>query len=223
MGLISIFAAGTGLAAGVTDTGRLGPMWMPFTPSARNFLALKRSDEYTIPFVITMIFPSLHVTVIVVTAGSPNYASHNLGCIDTEPSVNDKTIEILIQLLGHIKDHSLDVESLNEFSENLVSRGYNEREVAEALGWLFERFNLLAMQSSDSAKPSGESVRMLHEYERMKISPAIHGYLLKLRSMEIIDAPRMEKVIDYCMLLGADEITENDIDEIVASIIFEDR
>lgn len=139
------------------------------------------------------------------------------------PAVNDKTIDILIQLLGHIKDHSLDMESLNEFSEILVNRGYNEREVAEALGWLFERFNLISMQSSDVAKPSGESVRVLHEYERMKIPPDIYGYMLKLLSLGVIDGPRMEKVIDYCMLLGADGITENDINEIVASILFEER
>ena len=137
--------------------------------------------------------------------------------------VDDKTIEILIQLLGHIRDHNLDVESLNEFSENLVSRGYNEREISAALGWLFERFNLLAMQSSEAAEPSGESVRVLHEYERMKISPDIYGYLLKLRSLGIIDASRMEKVIDYCMLFSANGMSENDIDEIVASILFEER
>ena len=37
-----------------------------------------------------------------------------------EKSVTNKTIEILIYLLGYLKDNSFDVESLNEFSENLM-------------------------------------------------------------------------------------------------------
>jgi Smg protein len=141
----------------------------------------------------------------------------------SESGVNEKTIEILIQLLGHIRDNSFDMESLNEFTENLVDRGYNEREVSEAIGWLFDRFNLLAAQSSDAAEPSVNSVRVLHDFERMKIPPEAYGYLLKLRSLGIIDGSRMEKVIDYFMVVGFEGITERDIDDIVATILFEER
>ena len=31
----------------------------------------------------------------------------------------------------------------------------------------------------------------------------------------------MERIVDYCMLLGSNAITESDIDEIAASILFE--
>jgi uncharacterized protein Smg (DUF494 family) len=148
---------------------------------------------------------------------------HHQGALETEYRVNDKTIEILIQLLGHIKENNLDVESLNEFSERLVNRGYNEREVAEALGWLFDRFSMPALQSSDAAAPAGGAVRVLHDYERTKITPDVYGHLLKLQSLGALNGPRMEKVIDYCMLFGTDGITESDIDELVASFLFEER
>jgi uncharacterized protein Smg (DUF494 family) len=135
--------------------------------------------------------------------------------------VNEKTIEILIQLLGHIKENSLDVESLSEFSETLVIRGYSEREVAEALSWLFEKFNFLTVKSTEIFEKNKESVRVLSEFERLRISPEIYGYLLKLQSLSIINGTQMERVVDYCMLLGSNTIAESDIDEIVASIIFE--
>ncbi len=137
--------------------------------------------------------------------------------------VNDKTIEILIQLLGHIKDNNLDMESLNEFSENLAVRGYSEMEISDALGWLFDRLNLLTGKPSDMVEQNRDSVRVLHDFERMKIAPELFGYLLKLRSTGVISAPQMEKVIEYCLLFSPGAVAESDIDDIVASILFEDR
>ena len=137
--------------------------------------------------------------------------------------MNEKTIEILIQLLGHIKENDLDVESLSEFSESLIIRGYNEREVAEALSWLFEKLNFLTVKSTEIAEQKQESVRILHDYERLKISPEVYGYLLKLKALSVINGSQMEKVLDYCMLLGADTLQESEIDEIVASILFDDH
>ena len=137
--------------------------------------------------------------------------------------MNEKTIEILIQLLGHIKENDLDADSLSEFSESLVTRGYNEREVAEALSWLFEKLNFLTVKSTEIAEQKQESVRILHDYERLKISPEVYGYLLRLKALSVINGAQMEKVLDYCMLLGADTLLETEIDEIVASILFDDR
>lgn len=136
--------------------------------------------------------------------------------------MNDRTIEILIQLLGHIKEHSLDIDSLSDFSEALVIRGYNENEIAEALGWLFERFNLQTADASDIVEQKKESVRVLGDFERLKISPRVYGYLLKLQSLSVITGSQMERVIDYCMLLGSDAVSEVDIDEIVANILFDE-
>lgn len=136
--------------------------------------------------------------------------------------MNDKTIEILIQLLGHIKEHSLDIESLSDFSESLVIRGYSENEIAEALGWLFERFNPPNPETTDIVAQKKESVRVLSDFERLKISPRIYGYLLKLQSLSIISGPQMERIIEYCMILSPHMVSESDIDEIVANILFED-
>ena len=56
----------------------------------------------------------------------------------------------------------------------------------------------------------------------IKISPDVYGYLLKLRHMSIITGSLMEKIIDYCVLAG-DRVTESDIDEIMATILFRDQ
>ncbi len=133
--------------------------------------------------------------------------------------MDDKTLDVIIKLLSHLRNNDLNPESLKEFSESLVFLGYNERDVAEALGWLFEKLNFMTVRSTEIAGQQDRSVRILHDYERMKIPPEIYGYMLKLRNCSIINATQMEKIIDFCVI-GSDTVTEDDIDELVANIIF---
>ena len=135
--------------------------------------------------------------------------------------MDDKTLELIIKLLGHIRENDLDADSLQEFSDSLVFHGYNELEVADALGWLFEKLNFMTVKSTGIEEQNTESVRILHEYEQLKITPEIYGYLLRLKNQSVINSSQMEKIIDYCVLAG-DNVAESDIDEIVANILFKD-
>lgn len=107
--------------------------------------------------------------------------------------MNDKIIEILIHLLGHLRDHDLDVESLGEFSDRLVTRGYDEKEVAEAIHWFLERLNSRTVMSTEIIEQKAESVRVLHDYERINIPTEIYGYLLKLNPCQLLQEPRWKK------------------------------
>ena len=137
--------------------------------------------------------------------------------------MTDKTIEILIFLLGYLKENNFDVESLSEFSENLVVSGYNENDVAEALGLLLERRNFVPVNVNEITEQKDTSIRMLNDFERIKIPPEVYGYLLKLRTMSVMSGAQMEKIIDYCMFMNLQKITESDINEIVATILFEEH
>ncbi|MBT4484116.1 MAG: DUF494 family protein [Candidatus Latescibacteria bacterium] len=137
--------------------------------------------------------------------------------------MTNKTIEILIFLLGYLKENNFDVDSLGEFSESLVVSGYTENEVAEALGVLLEKRNLVSGDTAEYAIQKDTSVRIFNEFERIKIPPEVYGYLLKLRSMNIVNGIQMEKIIDYCLYMGSRMLTESDIDEILARILFEEH
>ena len=137
--------------------------------------------------------------------------------------MTNKTIEILIFLLGYLKENNFDVDSLGEFSESLVVSGYTENEVAEALGVLLEKRNLVSGDTAEYAIQNDTSVRIFNEFERIKIPPEVYGYLLKLRSMNIVNGAQMEKIIDYCLYMGSRMLTESDIDEILARILFEEH
>jgi uncharacterized protein Smg (DUF494 family) len=135
--------------------------------------------------------------------------------------MNDKIIEILIQLLGHLKEHDLDIDSIGEFTDGLVTRGYDEHEVTEAIHWFIEKMNSRSVMSTEIHEQSSGSIRVLHENERINISPDVYGYLLKLKSMEVVTGAQMEKILDYYMLLGSNSMNDIDINEIIASILFE--
>ncbi len=137
--------------------------------------------------------------------------------------MNNKTIEILIFLLGYLKENSFDDDSLSQFSENLIVSGYSESDVADALGLLLEKLNYVPMKSAELSVQKDTSTRMLSDIERMSIPPDAYGYILKLRSLSLISGAQMERVIDYCMFTASNKIAENEINEIVAEIIFEDH
>ncbi len=137
--------------------------------------------------------------------------------------MNDRIIKILIHLLGHLKHNELDSESLSEFSEALITRGYDEKEIAEAVHWFLEKLNSRTIMSTEILEQKKESVRVLHDYERINIPSEVYGYLLKLKSMSVITGTQMEKILDYYMLIGTNSLSDSDIDEIIASVFFEEQ
>ena len=136
--------------------------------------------------------------------------------------MNDRVIEILIHLLGHLKDNDMDVDSLNDFSDGLVTRGYDEGEVIEAIQWFLDKLNSRTVMATDILEHRSGSVRVLHDYERMNIAPETYGYLLKLKSLGVITGAQMEKILDYYLLIGPRQYSESDINEVVAEVIFEE-
>ena len=137
--------------------------------------------------------------------------------------MNDKIIEILIQLLGHLKEHDLDIDSLSEFSDGLITHGYDEIEVAEAINWFFERINSRNVKSTEILEQKNESIRVLHDFERMNIPSEVFGYLAKLKSMSVITSAQMEKILDYYMVVGSSLLGDIDINDIVANVLFEEN
>jgi uncharacterized protein Smg (DUF494 family) len=135
--------------------------------------------------------------------------------------MTNETIEILLHLFGYIREHDFDMEKIKEFSEALVTQGYREKEVTQALSWLFEKISLMSSLPTEIAEQSEKSVRILSEYERMMIQPDVYGYLLKLHSMSLISGSQMEKILDYCMVIGSQNITSSDINDILAALLFE--
>ncbi|MCD6307896.1 MAG: DUF494 family protein [Candidatus Latescibacteria bacterium] len=136
--------------------------------------------------------------------------------------MNNKTIEILMFLLGYLKENSFDDESLSDFSENLVVNGYNENDVVEALGLLLEKLNYVPMDSTELSEQKTTSFRVLSDFERTRIPPDIFGYIMKLKSLSLISGFQMERILEFCMVNDMHHISEDDINELAAVMLFEE-
>ena len=137
--------------------------------------------------------------------------------------MQNKAVEILIYLLGYLAENNFEIDTLSDFSEQLVMNGYSEQDIAEAVGLLMERYNTIPVTSTDLSEQSATATRMLSGHERLVIPTQVYGQILSLRSRGILNAVQLEKTLDYCMYLGTNRLADFDINEIVANVLFEEH
>lgn len=100
-------------------------------------------------------------------------------------------------------------------------RGYNNSELSAAYSWLMQKYE---SGDPDQRKKILENIpppRVLHPSELHQISTEAYGYLLELYYLGILDAARMERLIEYAMFRPDGKTDITDIKEWVAGIIFD--
>lgn len=133
-----------------------------------------------------------------------------------------RIIEILVYIMGKIRENKIGISKLSSLTGDLIKAGYAESEIDLAFTWLFEKIGhddtkFAALSSPLHCAPH----RLLHATEKMVIRPAAYGYLLQLRTFNLIDSVQMEQAIEQAMLLGESSIDKEDIEEIVATLMFD--
>ena len=131
--------------------------------------------------------------------------------------MKEKVVEILIYLMTAIHDN----KHLNDIDvDDLRRRGYTQTEISAAFSWLHDNMPSSRF-SSDRLYPSaGASRRSFHEAERMVLSNEGQGYLIQLTELGLLTQHDLETVIERAMLSGYEQLSVNDIKELVASVLF---
>jgi uncharacterized protein Smg (DUF494 family) len=132
--------------------------------------------------------------------------------------MQERIIEIIVYLVNEMRNNKspgeIDLKVLEEV-------GYTQAEITSAFSWLFDK-----LAASDQGLPHLErqierSYRVLHEVEKMVISPEAQGYLIQLRELGILNDATLETVIDRAMMSGSTKIGLDETRFIVASLVFE--
>ena len=135
--------------------------------------------------------------------------------------MNERVVEILVYIMNEIRDDKQAATKLDLLSRDLLQRGYTENEISSAFSWLFDRYKADFEELIRNDGPSIDgSFRILHDLERMVITPSAHGYLLQLRALGIVDDAEIEQIIERAMMMGGSRIDENEIKSLVASTLF---
>ena len=135
--------------------------------------------------------------------------------------MTERVVEILVYIMSEIRDGRPAPNHLEIISRDLQQRGYTENEISSAFSWLYERCQIDNEEIVRLAGPTLEgSFRVLHDLERIVISPEGYGYLLQLKHLGILSDAEIEQTIERAMMLGATRLSEAAIKSLVASTLF---
>ncbi|RKY69810.1 MAG: hypothetical protein DRP97_04810, partial [Candidatus Latescibacterota bacterium] len=137
--------------------------------------------------------------------------------------MQERVLEVLVYLIGEFNQHQGSLNNINALSQGLVGLGYTENEINTAFSWLAERLRAqtTAISSDEGMDERTYGHRMLHDVERLILTPKAYGYLIQLKELGLIDTFQMEAVIERAMLMGSKNVTEEDIKALASSVLFE--
>ncbi len=133
--------------------------------------------------------------------------------------MQERIIEIIVYLLAEFQtDKSQDTYA--QLSEELISRGYTESEINFAFSWIFNHLQGERTLENRGLNYHGKAVRILHDLEKLVVSPEGYGYVLQLWHLGLLSENDVEVIIEKALSLGTTDVTLDDIKSIIASIVF---
>ncbi len=132
--------------------------------------------------------------------------------------MQERIIEIIVYLLEEFQQKQSN-EQYTDLSKELLSRGYTDSEINFAFSWIFNHLQKSGEEKLEfSYEP--DSIRVLHDLEKLVIAPEAYGYLLQLLHLGMIKEVDLEDVIEKSLSIGSTHITLEDIKSMAASVIF---
>jgi uncharacterized protein Smg (DUF494 family) len=134
--------------------------------------------------------------------------------------MDQRIVEILMYVIGEIQSRRIRLEEIEGISDELVQRGFSQREVATAISLFAERVG--EARRTQVSSPSGSHAhRVLHDVERQYVAADAHGYLIQMSHLGILDQADVEEIIERCMLLGNLNVGMDEIKMLVATHLLE--
>jgi uncharacterized protein Smg (DUF494 family) len=135
--------------------------------------------------------------------------------------MDQRIVEILMYVIGEIQSHRIKVEEIEGISDELVQRGFSQREVAAAISLFADRLGGESKRTLVGAPSVVSAHRVLHDIERQYITPEAYGYLIQMVHLGILDFSDAEELIEHCMLLGNLNVGDEEMKMLVATHLLE--
>lgn len=135
--------------------------------------------------------------------------------------MDQRIVEILMYVIGEIQSRRIKLEEIEGFSDELMQRGFSQREVSTAISLFADRLNSESRLTHYSSPSGIHAHRVLHEVERQYVSADAHGYLIQMTHLGILDQGDVEEIIERCMLLGNLNVGMDEIKMHVATHLLE--
>jgi uncharacterized protein Smg (DUF494 family) len=132
--------------------------------------------------------------------------------------MQDKVVELIIRILNEITSQKIQLQEVNV--KDLEKLGYSMADMKVAFSWLFDKLCLNDFRPIPKSEKN-HSLRVLHDIEKMVVSPEAYGYLIQLRELNIVTDSEIESIIENIMVSHSNLILLDEMKVIVSSFIFE--
>ncbi len=131
--------------------------------------------------------------------------------------MQERIVEIILFLVNEMKSN----KQLSEVDVSfLTENGYTPTEISTAFSWLFERLSVghkLVLGEADTRL----SHRVLHDAEKMIITPEGYGYLLQCRQLGLLTNSDIETIIERIMAAGFSSVGVPEMKSFVAGMLLD--
>lgn len=135
--------------------------------------------------------------------------------------MNERVVEIIAYIVNEMNAGSFESDEayeLKNLSQKLVDSGYTENEISFAFSWILEKGKM--NQSPKTRFSLKQSHRILHDFEKVSITPEAYGYLIQLCEFDLIDQMEMEQIIEKAVLSSSSPVSISEMKDIVSTTIF---
>lgn len=130
--------------------------------------------------------------------------------------MRENIIDIIAYLMAELRsNHAINEKTV----ATLSNQGYSQTEISTAFSWLADRASMQEF-TSVALEGSSSSFRILHEFEKMFLSPEVFGYILLLRQIGVLTHDHLEEVIERCIATGQQPIAMSEVKGIIATLLF---
>lgn len=136
----------------------------------------------------------------------------------TDP-MRDRVLAIVSVIAQYVLE-ARDIPSESDLVVELMEAGYISTEIEAAFGWLEALAHQPPVPSGGAALLSVPSHRIFTADESRALSSEARGFLVRLRSLGILDDATQEEIIDRAIEGTDDEVSLDDLKIITALTVF---
>ena len=96
--------------------------------------------------------------------------------------MHERLIEVIMYLLKEFKSNRTN-ENYHSLSQELSAKGYSNVEINFALNWIFNNLSQKQGKINQDIEYSSRANRLLHQLERIILTPEAYGYLLQMHQL----------------------------------------
>jgi uncharacterized protein Smg (DUF494 family) len=130
--------------------------------------------------------------------------------------MRENIVDIIAYLMTELRSN----HPINEHTVvRLNGKGYSQTEISTAFSWLADRAGVQEFIAT-AIEGTSDSIRILHEFEKMFIEIDVYGYILQLWQLGVLSHTQVEEVIEQSIATGQQPIELAAAKEIIGTILF---